>query len=386
MRTVDVGLLEGAFYANDPHPVYDGLRATTPVFRDDTCGLWGLASYEAVAHASRHPELFSSAGGSRPLTGPLPHMIDMDDPQHHLRRSLVSKGFTPRRIAGLEAQVSRIVGDVLDDFDGGDFIAGVAALVPLYVIADLLGIPPEDRHQLLVWSEDMLAGQGDRSPETLQRTFAAITAYRAYAADLIAQRRAEPNDDLISVLAHATVDGVAMTDEEVLGETLLVLIGGDETTRHVIGGGVEQLLHHRQHWELLSRDPQRIPVAVEEMLRWVSPIKNMCRTLTEDVEIGGATIPAGDQALLLYESANRDPAVFREPHVFDPERTPNEHLAFGLGRHFCMGSSLARLETRVLLEQLLVRFPTLDLASTDPLSRRANAFISGFEQLPVVVR
>jgi len=378
---VDVGLLDGTFYAGDPHPVYDSLRAASPVFRDDTCGLWGLASYEAVAYASRHPELFSSAGGSRPLTGPLPHMIDMDDPQHFERRTLVSKGFTPRRIAALEPQVEAIVTQVLEGFAGGDFIAEVAALIPLYVIADLLGIPPQDRRQLLDWSEDMLAGQGDRSEETLQRTFTAITGYRAYAAELVARRRAEPADDLVSVLVTA-----GLSEGDVISETLLVLIGGDETTRHVIGGGVEQLLRQRRHWELLASDKSLVPTAVEEMLRWVSPIKNMCRTLTQDTEVGGVTIPEGEQALLLYESANRDPAAFRDPHVFDPQRSPNEHLAFGLGRHFCMGAYLARLETRILLEQLLVRFPSLDLASPDPLPRRANAFISGFEQLPVVVR
>lgn len=383
---VDVGLLDGAFYAGDPHPAYDALREGSPVFRDDTCGLWGLASYDAVAFASRHPERFSSAGGSRPLTGPLPHMIDMDDPQHYLRRSLVGKGFTPRRIAALEPQVARIVSELLDEFEGGDFVSGVAALIPLHVIADLLGIPPGDRRQLLAWSEDMLAGQGDRSPETLQRTYAAITAYRAYAADLVADRRRAPADDLVSVLAHAELDGARMSDDEVISETLLVLIGGDETTRHVISGGVEQLLRRREHWDALAAEPGAIPAAVEEMLRWVSPIKNMCRTLTDDTEVGGVTIPKGDQALLLYEAANRDPAAFADPHVFDPARTPNEHLAFGLGRHFCMGSFLARLETRVLLEQLLVRCPTLDLADEGPLPRRENAFISGLERLPVVLR
>jgi cytochrome P450 family 142 subfamily A polypeptide 1 len=379
-----VNLLDGAFYAHDPHPVYDELRASSPVFRDEN-GLWGLASYEAVAFASRRPELFSSAGGSRPLTGPLPHMIDMDDPEHHLRRSLVSKGFTPRRIAALEPQVTKIVTDVLDAFPGGDFISGVAALIPLYVIGDLLGIPPEDRDQLLQWSEDMLAGQGDRSPETLERTYAAITGFRQYAGKLVAERRAAPTDDLIGVLAHAEVAGAQLGDDEVISETLLVLIGGDETTRHVIGGGVEQLLRHRSYWDALRDDPSAIPTAVEEMLRWVSPIKNMCRTLTADTEIAGVTIPAGDQALLLYESANRDPAVFRHPHEFDPARNPNDHVAFGLGPHFCMGAYLARLETRVLLEQLLVRFPDLALASDDELPRRPNAFISGLERMPVVV-
>jgi len=383
---VEVGILEGAFYAGDPHAVYDELRAASPVFRDETCDLWGLISYEAVAFARRRPELFSSAGGSRPLTGPLPHMIDMDDPQHHVRRSLVGKGFTPRRIAALEPQVSQIVSELLESFSGGDCVSEVAAPIPLYVIADLLGIPPADRKQLLEWSEQMLAGQGDRSEETLRRRYAAITAYREYAAALVAERRRNPGDDLVTVLAHASVDGSRMSDEEVISETLLVLIGGDETTRHVISGGVEQLLRDRRHWEALSSDPSRIPAAVEEMLRWVSPIKNMCRTLVEDTEVGGVTIPAGDQALLLYEAANRDPEVFEGPHAFDPGRTPNEHVAFGLGRHFCMGAFLARLEVRVLLEQLLTRHPTLDLVDETPLPRRPNAFISGIEHMPVVLR
>jgi cytochrome P450 family 142 subfamily A polypeptide 1 len=378
-----VNLLDGAFYAGDPHTSYDEWRRSSPVFRDSS-GLWGLATYEAVAFASRRPDLFSSAGGSRPLTGPLPHMIDMDDPEHHLRRSLVSKGFTPRRIAALEPQVTAIVTQVLDDFDGGDFISGVAALIPLYVIGDLLGIPPQDRAQLLVWSEDMLAGQGDRSEATLQRTYAAVAGFRAYAAELVAARRASPSDDLISVLAHAEVVGAQLTDDQVISETLLVLIGGDETTRHVIGGGVEQLLRHREHWDTLRAHPSAIPLAVEEMLRWVSPIKNMCRTLTADTQVAGMTIPAGDQALLLYESANRDPAQFLDPDVFDPGRVPNDHVAFGLGRHFCMGAYLARLEARVLLEQLPVRFPDLALASDEQLPRRHNAFISGIESMPVV--
>jgi cytochrome P450 family 142 subfamily A polypeptide 1 len=374
---VDAELLDGAFYAGDPHTSYDAWRGT-PVFRDETCGLWGLVSYDAVAYASRHPEQFSSAGGSRPGTGPLPHMIDMDDPQHHERRTLISKGFTPRRIAALEPAVTTIVNDLLDGYEGGDFIEPVASRIPLYVICDLLGIPPQDREQLLVWSEDMLAGQGDRSEETLQRTYAAIGGYRAYAKELVTQRRAAPADDLVSVLVEA-----GLSDDDVISETLLVLIGGDETTRHVIGGGLEQLLRDRRHWDGLTREA--VPAAVEEMIRWASPIKNMMRTLTEDVVLEGVTIPAGDQALLLYEAANRDPAVFADPHVFDPSRTPNEHVAFGLGRHFCMGAYLARLETRVLLEQLRARHPGLALAEDGPFPRRPNAFISGLERLPLTL-
>jgi cytochrome P450 family 142 subfamily A polypeptide 1 len=369
----DVRLLDGDFYAGDALTSYRRLRETSPVFKDESSGFWGLASYEAVAFASRRPDLFSSAGGSRPLTGALPHMIDMDDPQHHERRSLVSKGFTPRRIAALEPAVRTIVTELLEAFEGGDFVAEVAAQIPLYVICDLLGIAKEDRAQLLVWSEDMLAGQGDRSEETLQRTYAAIGGYRAYAKALVTDRRASPQDDLVSVLA-----GAGLSDDDVVSETLLVLIGGDETTRHVIAGGLEALLRHELP---LTADP----TTVEEMIRWVSPIKNMNRTLTEDVELEGVVIPRGDQALLLYESANRDEKQFADPDVFDPTRSPNEHVAFGLGRHFCMGAYLARLETRVLLEELQRIHPAVALASDERLPRRPNAFISGLERLPLTV-
>jgi cytochrome P450 family 142 subfamily A polypeptide 1 len=208
--------------------------------------------------------------------------------------------------------------------------------------------------------------------------------YTEFCTHAVAQRNANPTDDLMSVLVHAEVDGDRLEPLDILHESLLILIGGDETTRHVISGGMEQLLLHPEQRKLLIDDPAKIPTAVEEMLRWVSPIKNMCRTVTHDTEFMGQQLLGGQKCMLLYESANRDETKFTDPFRFDVERQPNEHVAFGFGAHFCLGQALARLELRVMFEQLLVRIPDLEL-TVDPgdLPRRPANFISGLEAMPV---
>jgi cytochrome P450 family 142 subfamily A polypeptide 1 len=212
----------------------------------------------------------------------------------------------------------------------------------------------------------------------------AMAEYTEYFHRVAERRLAEPTDDLTSVILHAEVDGDRLTAEEAMHEALLILVGGDETTRHVITGGMEQLILHPDQRELLIDDPEKITVAVEEMLRWVSPIKNMNRTVTHDVEFMGQQLHEGDKCLLLYESANRDDARFADPHRFDVQRDPNEHLAFGFGAHYCLGQALARLELKVMFEQLLRRMPDLELVD-DPsaLPRRRANFISGLESMPV---
>ncbi len=377
---------DGDFYAGNPHEVYDVLRRHAPVHRDPASGLWGITTHELVDYASTHPAIFSSAQGSRPFTGGINHMIDMDNPAHLKRRSLVSKGFTPRRIAEHEPRVRQLCDDIIDtvcERGSADFIHDVAAQLPLIVIADMLGILPEDRSAVLKWSDDLLGTQGVDDEDIIAKQITAATEYNEYAARVVADRRQNPADDLISILINAEIDGERLTDEDVLGETLLILIGGDETTRHVIAGGIEPLLRDRALWDAVANDRSRIPQYVEEMLRWVSPIKNMNRTMTRDYEFGGAQLSAGDQVLLMYEAANYDEAHFDAPHTFNPDREPNDHLAFGVGAHFCLGSNLARLELRVMLDRVLDRLPDLALASDAPLHRRRNNFISGIEHMPV---
>jgi cytochrome P450 family 142 subfamily A polypeptide 1 len=377
---------DGDFYASGPHEVYAELRREAPVHRDPVSGLWGILTYELVDFASTHPRIFSSANGSRPFTGGINHMIDMDNPAHLKRRSLVSKGFTPRRIAEHEPRLREICHDIIDTIcerGTADFVRDVAAQLPLIVIGDMLGVLPEDRHDVLQWSEDMLGTQGVGDEDLVAAQMRAAIGWHEYANKVVADRRANPKDDLVSILVNAEIDGDRLTDEDVIGETLLILIGGDETTRHVIAGGIEPMLRNPEHWKALQADRSGINVAVEEMLRWVSPIKNMNRTLTQDYEFGGAKLSAGDQALLMYESANYDETHFDSPEVFDPKREPNDHVAFGVGSHFCLGSNLARYELRVFLDVALDRLPDLALASDAPLERRRNNFISGIEKMPV---
>ncbi len=381
-----IDLVAGAFWGRNPHEDLRWLRTNAPVRRDPHSGVWGVATYDLVKHVSTHPETFSSACGIRPDYGPQPMMIDMDDPAHWQRRKLVNKGFTPNQVRDKEASIRRIVDGLIDavcERGECDLVGDIAAWLPLIVIGDVLGVDPADRSQLLRWSEDMMSMLGQRSDEATQRAMNASAGYISYTKDAISSRRHCPADDLMSILVHAEVDGDRLDDAAVISESLLILNGGDETTRHVISGGVYQLLVERERWDDLRLDRSLLPSAVEEMLRWVSPIKNMARIATADVRLARQTIPAGDKLLLLYPSANRDEAVFENPFRFDIRRNPNPHVAFGYGPHFCLGSNLAKLELRVVLGQLLDRLPDLALVEDGEPPHRAANFVSGYERVPV---
>jgi cytochrome P450 family 142 subfamily A polypeptide 1 len=381
-----IRLTDGGFYAADPHAHFRWMREHAPVYWDVAGEVWGITRYEDVVALSRDTATWRNSGGIRPDSPAMQYMIDMDDPDHRKRRALVNKGFTPRRVQEREARIREIAVDLVERAKARgrfDFVHNVAAWLPLVVIGDMLGVEPADHTRLLAWSEAMILGTGATTLARMQDAAQAFEEYVAYQRRVIADRRARPRDDLVSILVHAEIDGERLDDEELEMEALLILIGGDETTRHVLSGGMYQLLLHPEQRATLARDPARIPTAVEEMLRWVSPIQNMARTAARDVELRGQRIRAGEKAILLYPSANRDAAVFADPFRFDVARTPNEHVAFGIGAHFCLGANLARLELRVLVEEVLRRMPDLALASEDPPPRRASNFISGLEALPV---
>ncbi len=381
-----INLVDGAFWGRNPHEELRWLRENAPVWRDPNSGVWGVSTYALVREVSSSPHLFSNAGGIRPDAPPGPMMIDMDDPEHLKRRRLVNRGFTPARVRDQEELIRSTTVSLLEaaaDRKSFDLVWDLAAWLPLIVIGDALGVAPPDRERLLQWSDDLLKPLGSSDPNALGGALVASLAYRDYTLEVIEARRANPTGDLMSILAHAEVDGERLDDEEIVTESLLILIGGDETTRHVISGGAFQLLSVRERWAALAADPSLLPTAVEEMLRWVSPIKNMARTATEDVELGGERIAAGDKLLLLYPSANRDRAVFDEPDTFDIARSPNDHVAFGFGAHYCLGASLARLELRVMFEEILRRMPDLELVDQDEPEYRPANFVSGFESLPV---
>jgi cytochrome P450 family 142 subfamily A polypeptide 1 len=389
-ESLGIDLMSGAFFGREPQDAFAWMRAHAPVYHDEANDLWAAASYAAVKQASVDTESFSNAGGIRPKFPPLPMMIDFDAPEHVRRRRLVSEGFTPKRVRALEDKLRLICDSILDgvcEQGSCDFVRDIAAPLPIIVIGDMLGVAREDRDELLRWSDDMLKGQGSLDPARLEGAANAFTQYTEYIHPVFAERQASGNtEDLVGVLCHAEIDGDSLDDDSLVHETLLILIGGDETTRHVISGGVEELLAHPDQAARLAADPAALmPGAVEEMLRWVSPIKNMARTATRDVELCGAHIREGQELLLLYPSANRDEAVFDDPESFDITRSPNPHMAFGFGAHFCLGNQLARLELKVMVERVLARLPDLRLGvERSALPRRDANFISGIEEMPVV--
>lgn len=385
---LDVDLADGNFYADgNAREAYRWMRANQPVFRDRN-GLAAAATYQAVLDAERNPELFSNTGGIRPDQPGMPYMIDMDDPAHVLRRKLVNSGFTRKRVMDKVPSIERLCDTLIDgvcEKGEADFVRDIAAPLPMAVIGDMLGVLPEERDMLLRWSDDLVCGLSSTVDDlVIQKLMETFAAYTAFTMEVIADRRAAPRDDLFSILVNAEVEGQRMSDDEIVFETLLILIGGDETTRHTLSGGTEQLLRHQDQWAQLVANPELLPGAIEEMLRWTSPVKNMCRTVTADTEFHGTELKAGEKMMLMFESANFDEAVFGDPENFRMDRNPNSHLAFGFGTHFCLGNQLARLELKLMLTKVLARLPDLRLADPGALPLRPANFVSGLESMPVV--
>jgi cytochrome P450 len=376
------------FYAGDPYPAYRELRATSPVCWNDVTKFWALLKYEDTRFVSSNPALFSSAKG---ITIPDPaipspvqegNLIFSDPPRHRQLRKLINSGFTRRQVAVLEPKIREIVAGILDGIEPGsvhEFAEEVAAPLPTRMIAELIGAPPDDWEQFRVWSD---AATGNADPEIELDSLVAMGQLFEYFQKLIAARRAEPRDDLLSVLAEAEIDGHRLDDEDLLNFAFLLLVAGNETTRNLIALGTLALIAHPDQCRLLVDDPVLIPGAVEEMLRWNSPVVHMARTATTDVEIRGQLIRAGDVVVMLYQSANRDEEIFGpDSEEFKVTRNPNPHIAFGCGEHSCVGAQLARLEATVLFEELLRRFPKLELVGE--VDRMRATMVPGVKRMPV---
>jgi cytochrome P450 len=372
----------------DPYPVFARLRAESPVQWHDEAQLWTIARHDDVMRISRDPTTFCSGKGvlptdrQRDIAG-TESILFLDPPDHQRHRKLVSPAFTPRRIAAIEARVRELARELLDPIDKGeavDFAPAVAEPLPMLVIAEMLGVPVEDRDRFKIWSDAMIDAATDPKEETYELAF----ELWGYFENIIEQRRAEPADDLVSVIAHAQVDDVPLTNAELNGFCMTLLVAGNETTRNLITGGVEALARHPEQLQRLVADRTLVPTAVEEMLRWVTPVMNFARTATDDVELRGQQIGAGQMVLMLYGAANRDPEVFGpSADTFDVGRQPNPHVAFGFGEHFCMGASLARLEARILFDEFLQRFSTVELAG-DP-ERLRSSLMRSLVHLPVAL-
>jgi len=312
-------------------------------------------------------------------------MLNMDPPMHTRYRLLVNKGFTPRMIGKLEERVRRLANEIIDGvIEKGecDFVVDVAAELPLQVIAELMGVPQADRHLVFDWSNRMIGAEDPEYAVSTEDATNAATELYAYANRLAAEKRANPHDDLLSVLTSVSMDGESLSELELDMFFLLLAVAGNETTRNLISHGVHALCEHPTTRAALATDPSLIPEAAEEMLRWATPVMHFRRTAATDTQIGGVPVAEGDKVVIWYSSANRDETVFSDPDVFDIHRSPNPHVAFGGGGpHFCLGANLARLEIKVMFEELLARIPSFELAGP-PVRLRSN-FINGLKHLPI---
>ncbi|MEZ4278578.1 MAG: cytochrome P450 [Myxococcota bacterium] len=386
-RSID--LLDHALYEGDPQPTYAWLRQNEPVYWDETNELWGISRHADIVAISRDPERFSSAAGSRPNTNGSGSMIDNDDPKHIAFRRLFQKEITPRGAKNFIPRMQHIVDDIFGGLVGKrefDLVKEIAIPLPVRFIIEMLGLADEDWPRYAQIAEiTMAAGGGPRYYSDAMMQVA--TAYFEEAHGVIGQRRQKLGADWFSRIVSGAADGSApRSDQELASESLLFLNGGSDTTRHVIAGGTLALLQHPDQLERLRADRSLLPVAIEEMVRWVTPLLNMRRTATVDVELRGKKIRAGQQVLLMYAAANRDEEVFRDPQRFDIGRSPNPHVAFGIGTHFCMGANIARLELRCAFEAILDRLPGLERANDEPLKLHAPAFACGLTSLPVRLR
>ena len=383
------------FVAAVPHEAFRTLRQHAPVFWHKEAngpGFWAVTKYHDVVAVSRDPRTFSSAKKGVFTFDPVPEdlermqlmMLNMDPPKHTKLRALVNKGFTPRMVAHFEPRLRARANDIIDAVAGKgqcDFVSEVAAELPLQAIAELMGIPHADRHMVFNWTNRLIGFDDAEFQASWDDAKLAAAEMYLYANQLAAERRERPGDDLVSVLMNAEVEGERLTELEFDLFFVLLAVAGNETTRNLISGGMLALMEHPEQHARLLANPALMPTAVEEMLRWVSAVIEFRRTATRDTVLRGQTIRAGDKVIIYYISANRDEEVFPAADRFDVGRSPNDHLAFGIGEHFCLGSNLARLEIRVLFEELLRRLPDIELAG--PVDRLRSSLINGIKRMPV---
>jgi cytochrome P450 len=374
----------------DPYPAYETLRRTSPVYRCEAGDFYVLSRYQEVSQAARAHAVFSSRDGiGLNRTPGVPMMIMQDPPNHTRLRAVVSKAFNPRTIASLEGRVRAIAAGLLDAALGRgrfDLVEDVAVPLPLLVIAEMLGVEPERYPDFKRWTDAALGAlsTGGISFEAAARYMAAWPEFKAYFLGMLAQQREQPQDNLLSALVAARVDGDALSPSEILNFCLLLLIAGTETTMNLIGNAVLALLVHPAEAARLRRDPGLVPALIEETLRWDAPVQGTFRTTLCDVILAGSAIPKGSRVLLLWGSAGRDEERYPEPERFDLGRAHEHHLGFGAGIHTCLGGPLARLEGRVLFEELLARGVTLRLDPERPVERRPDPFFRGPIRLPLL--
>jgi cholest-4-en-3-one 26-monooxygenase len=379
-----------------PHDLFAFLRENAPVWwheEADGPGFWAVTSHAACTQVNRDFEHFSSARKATYIWELLEDdlaqqqmlMLNMDPPLHTRYRRLVNKGFTPRMVNQLHDRINAAADSIIDsviETGEADFVTDIAAELPLVVIAELLGVPHEDRHRMFDWSNRMIGNQDPEYQIGEDVPLQASMELYAYASELFAAKRADPHDDLMSVLTGVDIEGEKLSDLELELFFLLLTVAGNETTRNLISGGMAAFFDHPDQWTKLRDDRSLLPSAVEEMLRYVTPVMNFRRQSTSSFELGGQQIEEDQKVVFFHISANRDEAVFDDAQRFDITRDPNPHIAFGAGGpHFCLGANLARMEIRVMFEHLLDRMP--DIRLDGKVQRLQSQFINGVKHIPV---
>ncbi|MEY2473070.1 MAG: hypothetical protein QOK28_2399 [Actinomycetota bacterium] len=399
MQLSDINLVDpDIFVGGVPHDQFTFLRREAPVFwhEDVHGGFWALTKHDDVVHANRDSKLFSSYERSALYNVEDPEsiaqvrlmMLNLDPPDHTKLRLIVNRGFTPRRIKELQQSLvdrSRGIVDEIAERGECDFVTDVACELPLQAIADLIGIPQEDRHKVFDWSNRLVGAEDPEFQNSAADAQNAAIELFLYAQDLANDRRKNPRDDIVTDLINAEVNGEALDDMEFNSFFMLLAVAGNETTRNAISHSMLALMEHPDQRQLLLDDPSLLDGAIEEFLRWATPVMHFKRTAMQDTVMRGQQIKAGDRVMMWYSSANRDEEVFDDPFRFNVRRDPNLHTlhsAFGGGgAHFCLGANLARAEMKVIFDELLRRIPDMQLAG-GPARLRSN-FINGLKHLPV---
>jgi cytochrome P450 family 109 len=371
----------------NPFSVYKQLRQTTPVRYDESRSCWDIFRYEDVHRILKDPATFSSVRGLD--VRKTETILIMDPPRHNQMRALVNKAFTPKVVNDLGPNIMAITNDLLNVVQTSgkmDMVHDLATPLPVIVIAELLGVPAEDRKLFKEWSDILVKGPDENTDEAFNEVIAekerATEELREYFAKIVDQRRKQPKEDLISILLSAEIEGKKLNDEEILGFSILLLAAGNETTTNLITNSVRRLTEDLELQQNLRNNIGLIPGFIEEVLRFYPPIQAIGRVATQDVEIGGKQIKAGDQLVSLVASANRDEAQFPDPDTFIVDRKPNNHLSFGFGIHFCLGAPLARLEGQIAIGAILERLKEIRFTGAE-LSYIQSPFVYGVKQFPV---
>jgi cytochrome P450 len=397
-HTLDVATPEHYERNGYPHPEWTWLRQHAPVFwydRPNVEPFWAITKHADVIEVSKQPDAFIIQPRIAVFTLDLPpppegtvrHLLNMDPPDHARFRRLASGWFTPRAIRAMDERVARVTSEVLDaaaEKDGGDFVRDVSARITIAVIAEMLGVPRPDWELLFRWTNEIIAPQdpefanGDNPEEVSNRARGELFAYFH---DMAEARRGRPTNDIVSIVTNATIDGEPLPPVELLSYFFLLVVAGNETTRNAMTGGLLAFLEHPAEWQKVRANPALVDPAVEEVVRWTTPVIQFARTATRDYRLRDQTIRTSQSVCLFYASGNRDEDVFPDPFAFRADRDPNPHIGFGMGEHLCLGAHLARLELRHAFAQLARRLDACELAG--PVERVRSSFVGGIKHAPM---